>query len=355
MNGQFAHMPRQAPQTEPRVRTMATQRPRTRSTALSDRSVAVSVCVSTRDRAERLDRLLRALTKQTLPSTSFEVVVADDGSRDSTAEVLDRWSATAPFALTVLREETSRGPAAGRNRAWRAARGIRIAFTDDDCVPVPEWLEQGLQTLLPGTIAVGRIDRDPTNKEPAAAFVRDMRVTRAEVRWYATANLFIARADLERLGGFDERYRSAACEDTDLGLRAEAVGLRPVFAARALVHHDVVPASVLDKVRDQRRWADIALLIREHPEARQDLLYRGVFWRRTHAELLMLVAGLVLAPRRRWSLVLTIPWLHGKAATPQLDRTPTEVARLLPALLLIDAAETAAALEGSVRYRTLVL
>lgn len=315
----------------------------------------VSVCVATRDRSARLARLVAALEQQTIGADAIELVLTDDGSVDDTPAVVERLRATSPVPITVLRDESSRGPAAGRNRAWRASRAPVVAFTDDDCVPTREWLEQGLAALQQGTVVVGRVERAPGQPDPPALFVRDLRVTRAEVRWYATANLFLRRADLEVLDGFDERYTSAACEDTDLGLRAEAMGLVPAFAVRALVHHDAVRATVLDKVRDQRRWADLALLMRDNSGRERNLLYKRWFWRKTHVDLLAAGAGLLLAMRSPRAMLLALPWLHGKLSDAGSDRSTLETVIALPGLFAIDTAEVVTVLRGSWRYRYLIV
>jgi len=316
----------------------------------------VSVCMSTRNRAHLLPRLFAGLAAQTLPASNVEAVVVDDGSTDSTPEVLRELCATAGFTTFVLRHESSRGPAAGRNAAWRAATGPVIAFTDDDCVPAPGWLAAGLAGMADcGRVVVGRVHPNPSQMQNDGPFARRLVVGPAERRWFATANVFYRRADLERLGGFDERFRNAACEDTDLGLRAEAAGIEVVFGDDALVFHDVLPSGVRAMVRDQRRWADLPAVVRRHPSARRELLHGGVFWRRSHAELLALVAGLVCAPSRRGALVLALPWLHAKLCR---DADPDEVLRLvaaLPGLFAVEAAEVLAAVRGSVRHRTLVL
>ena len=63
-----------------------------------------------------------------------------------------------------MRNERTLGPAGGRNRGWRAARGAVIAFTDDDCCPAPDWLAAGVAICAehPGAIVQG-----PTRPNPA--------------------------------------------------------------------------------------------------------------------------------------------------------------------------------------------
>src|SRR5918994_7700046 len=101
---------------------------------------AVSVVVATRDRHERLRALLDALAGQTVGQDAFEVIVIDDGSRDATPALLAERAAAGGLQLQVLTQPSSQGPAAARNRGWRAARAQAIAFTDDDCEPVAGWL-----------------------------------------------------------------------------------------------------------------------------------------------------------------------------------------------------------------------
>ncbi len=326
------------------------------TTGAGDAPPRVSVCVSTHNRAALLPRLFAALAAQTLPAAQLEVVVVDDGSTDRTEEVLADLARQAPFVTRVLRHPVSRGPAAGRNAAWRAAASASIAFTDDDCTPAPGWLRAGLERLEAGRrVVVGRVERNPEQAHRDGTFARRLVVGPAEKRWFATANIFYRREDLELLGGFDERFHNAACEDTDLGLRAEAVGVDVEFVSAALVFHDVRAAGAWDRVRDQLRWSDLPLVVRLHRSARADLLQHGVFWRRTHPELFALLGGLALARRRPPALALAAPWLHGKLCRDLAGQSPAAALADLPGLLAVDLAEVVAMVRGSIRYRTLVL
>ena len=63
----------------------------------------------------------------------------------------------------VIRRERPGGPAAARNEGWRAAGAPLVAFTDDDCVATPVWLEEALRAAReePGAIVQGRTEPDP--------------------------------------------------------------------------------------------------------------------------------------------------------------------------------------------------
>jgi glycosyltransferase involved in cell wall biosynthesis len=314
----------------------------------------VAVCIASRNRAARLHALLQALERQT--ESAFSVVVVDDGSTDETAKILDDARKTVRYDLTVLHNQAPSGPAAGRNRAWRAAQGDIVAFTDDDCRPAPEWMSGLLAAFEQGAdVVVGAVRPDREVAGAAGVFDRTLTVTPRELRWYATANVSYRMSLLRQLGGFDEVFTHAAGEDTDLGWRAEQAHARVAFAPDAVVFHAVHRAGCLDAVRDQSRWADLALLMARHPEERGRVLRGGLFWRRSHAELLLLAAAVATGRRRPASLLLCLPWLHGKTCRDRPELELRERVAALPGLLAVDVAEVVAAARGSIRHRTLLL
>jgi len=259
------------------------------------------------------------------------------------------------LGLKTLRHESSAGPAAGRNAAWRAASAPVIAFIDDDCTPSTGWLAAGLSGLDSADVLVGSVARHPDQAHRTSRFARELIVGRDQVRWYATANIFYRRSDLEELGGFDESYPGAAGEDTDLGFRAEARGLRTGFEPDAIVFHDVTAAGPRAAVKDQARWSALALVFASHPEQRAQTLHHGVFWRPTHAEVLMLGAAMVLGARLPAARALAGPWLHRKLCTERNDVPLAVAVAELPGALAVDVAGLVAVVRGSIRHRTLLL
>jgi glycosyltransferase involved in cell wall biosynthesis len=228
----------------------------------------VSVVVPTCGRADLLARCLRALAAQRIEPPRFEIVVVDDRPAAATERVVRQWAERArPLGVRYIASRGPHGPAAARNIGWRAARGDVIAFTDDDTEPDARWLRNGLRAMRLGVDAVcGRvvmpIPERPTDYERDASGLE-----RSE---FVTANCFCRRRALEALGGFDERFRLAWREDSDLHFRLLESGARIARAEDAVVVHPVRPAPWGASVRQQKKVAFDALLYKKHPR-----LYRA--------------------------------------------------------------------------------
>ena len=217
----------------------------------------VTVVVATYERPELLLRCVDALLVQRLPPARFEVVIVDDGSSRRTREhVIAELTARRRLAhaptLRFLWLPMNRGPAAARNHGILAARGDVIAFTDDDTVPCADWLTEGLKAIERGADAVaGKVDVPlpsvPTDYERDAAGLADAT--------FVTANCFVRRELLATIGGFDERFKFAWREDTDLFFRVRASGALVARAPDARVLHPVRPARFGVQPCDQSRHA----------------------------------------------------------------------------------------------------
>jgi GT2 family glycosyltransferase len=311
--------------------------------------VRISVAVTTRNRARRLERLFAALREQTLDPAQFEVVVVDDGSEDDTPAVLAHAAAQAGLQLRSIRRATSGGPGAGRNAGWRATTAPLIAFTDDDCEPQPGWLEALLAAHErdPEAFVQGPVEPHPGERRENELFTRTIRVASLGP-WFQTANIAYPRALLERLGGFDERF-SVMGEDTDVAWRAIGSGARPVFAPDARVFHAVNPHPPLAQLRMVIAWSAAVQVVKAHPELRAQV-YRRVFWKRPHA--LLLLAALGLAGARRFPPLALLALPYARSALERRQGAPRPLAAWVA---LRDAVEVAATLRGSLQYGALLI
>ncbi|PYP75341.1 MAG: glycosyl transferase [Gemmatimonadetes bacterium] len=213
-----------------------------------DRSAAaaptISVVIPTFGRPESLARCLDALAAQTLPRHEFEVVVCDDGSPAPVQTTVESFAER--MTVRVVRRARSSGPAAARNEGARQARGELLAFTDDDCVPTPYWLELLVERMRrhPGHMIGGSIVNVLSDDRYAAATQMIMSCVYDYYahhdtghRFFSTTNLSMPVNRFWMLDGFSERFRRAAGEDYDFCARWAEAGFPSVYAPELEVGH----------------------------------------------------------------------------------------------------------------------
>jgi glycosyltransferase involved in cell wall biosynthesis len=312
----------------------------------------VSIVVATHNRSVRLEALLRALRTQNIGRNALEVIVVDDASDDSTQLVLQGELTRGDLDLTILRNETTQGPAQARDRGWRAARSDVIAFTDDDCEPDPDWLTSGLQSLRasPGTFVQGRTEPIPAERGRIGPFTRTIEV-REQDAGFQTCNIFYPRALLQKVDGFDTAVfgRAPGGEDADLGWRVLAAGARAKFEPEALVYHAVNELGPVGKLRVAGRWTTPMRAYVRHPELRRAHFVKGLFWKGSHYLLARAALAVLLPARLRWlGPWLGLPYLQEIEHRRQHDRAGPWI---LPYYLIHDIVECWAIVRAAVRYR----
>jgi glycosyltransferase involved in cell wall biosynthesis len=217
----------------------------------------ISVIVTTYNREDALDAALRALADQS--DRHFEIVIADDGSRQETARLVESWASRLPVPLKHVRHE-HRGFRGGeiRNRGIRASSGEICIFLDGDCLAGADFVAAHRRLAEPGWFVTG--NRILLSRELTAAVLGDglvaerwnfavllrrrlhgdvnrllptLRLPLGPLRkwqrgsWQGaqTCNLAVARADLDRIDGFDNAYAGWGLEDSDLVVRLLHAGV----------------------------------------------------------------------------------------------------------------------------------
>jgi glycosyltransferase involved in cell wall biosynthesis len=157
------------------------------------------------------------------------------------------------------------GPAAARNTGWHASTAQWIAFLDDDVIVHGDWLvklQRDIETLSADEAgSQGRV-RVPLPQERAPTDW-ERNVAGLENSAWITADMVYRRSVLERLGGFDERFKRAYREDADFALRVFAAGYRIARGARS-IDHPVRPADPWISIRLQAGNADDVLMTAIH-------------------------------------------------------------------------------------------
>ena len=213
---------------------------------------AVSVVITTYDRCDALAETLRALDEQDVPADQYELLVVDNGCSDGTEVLLKSFQTRC--RLRTFRVPENIGISAARNLAIRQASGRYLVLVSDDLIVPPDFISTHLGTLqrFPGCWVVGGLQQLPSLTEtPFGRYLDTLETSYDESRkskelepgiWElrgpTARNLSFPRADLERIGLFDEQFRFA-CEDMDLAERARHAGIRFIYneAIRSL-HND---------------------------------------------------------------------------------------------------------------------
>lgn len=219
-------------------------------------ALRTTVIVCTYNNPRALELVLAAVGRQTV--TDFDIIVADDGSRDDTRAVVDRFRTSVRQEVTHLwhpDEGMRRGTMA--NKAILAARGEYLVFLDGDCIPPPHWLAAHLASAERGWFVVGGkvLMSERLTAELFAGRVDARRLWRPTLWWLdiqKSRRLFTGSIPLWRdlwnrnhqqrcswigedsstfaehlraIGGFDERFK-LLWDDADTGRRLIAAGFK---------------------------------------------------------------------------------------------------------------------------------
>ena len=253
-----------------------------------DPKIALVVC--TKNRAKKLGLFLESIRRLNY-NYPWEFIIVD-GSTDDTRERLKAFASTFENQITII-TELRPGLGLARNRGGRASNAPIIAFTDDDCYPDPNFLNDVLLVFADPSVgcAGGRI------------LLHDLSDARITIYEHPTeqiydaehfivggvingANMAFRRQALVDIAGFDDNLGAGTpfgCEDVDAELRALAAGWIGKYDPRSVIyhHHGRKPgmeAEALSRVYDAARGAYYMKCILFMPQRWRCLRYwlRGI-------------------------------------------------------------------------------
>jgi glycosyltransferase involved in cell wall biosynthesis len=219
----------------------------------------ISVVITTYNRPNALQQVLKALFKQN--QLASEIIIADDGSSQSTAKVIANLQKQSPCQLKhIWQPDKGFRAAAARNKAVSESTGQYIIFLDGDCIPLPHFIERHQQFSVHGYFVAGNrvllsqkfTQEVEFNHEPVWQWTFQQWVRARLLRkvnrllpfiYYArggawreqrfnkwegvkTCNLGLWKKDFLSVNGFDEQYQGWGHEDADLAVRLIKNGIK---------------------------------------------------------------------------------------------------------------------------------
>ena len=247
---------------------------------------AVTIVIPTFRQAHYVYLTLQVLLANT-KGIDYEVVIVDNASADETELLLRRLS-----NVRVHYNDSNVGFARACNQGAEMAKGAYVCFLNSDTLPAAGWLTALMSTIetYPECGAVGGKLIHPSGRlqeagsviwrdgstagygrggdplDPQYCYVR-------EVDYCSAACLLLRRDLFWRLGGFDERYGPAYCEDSDLCLAVWAAGYRVVYQPACSVLHveggsstagQAISLQLANRDKMAAKWRDV---LAEHSTA----------------------------------------------------------------------------------------
>lgn len=202
--------------------------------------MGISLIIPTYNRFDALIETLDTLTKIEFPHNSWEAVIVDDGSTDETENAVKKWLETSLINVRYFRQENA-GPARARNLGAKEAKGKYLIFIDNDILVEPDFIKLHLESLQknPNCWILGRIINSEKLKEtPFGRYRDDLHESfdefqntsdLSESEGMTAANVSMLKSEFLELGGFDEGFSIASCEDLELAIRAKKRGIKILY------------------------------------------------------------------------------------------------------------------------------
>ncbi len=263
--------------------------------------------VPTYNREHLLHNCLLNLVNQNFDKKEYEIIIVSDGPDSRTKEKVSEFQQSSAVTLLYHSLDYKKGPAAARNFGWQHAKGILIAFTDDDCIPNENWLQyiwddykHEHEAVYTGRVIVP-LSKFPTDFE--------LNTSKLETAEFVTANCICTKLALKKVEGFDELFKAAWREDSDLHFKFLEHHIPIHKNEKAIVGHPVREAPWGVSIRDQKKSMYNALLYKKHPQLYRQRIKAGPIWN-YYGIVLLFVTGIIMliGGFSKVSLVVFLCW-----------------------------------------------
>ena len=204
--------------------------------------IKVSIVIPAYNEEKYIGGCLDAIAKQEY--SNYEIILVDNGSTDNTIKI------ATDYEIEIL-QNASLNISGLRNLGASKARGNILTFIDSDCIPVKDWLFNGILRLQDKNVGVTgaacSIPHKSTWVEKAWYSSKPKGVK--EVDFLGTANMFVWKELFDRLSGFNEELRTG--EDYEFCNRVKRCGYKVVSDDDIKVFHLRGPRTLIERLKKE--------------------------------------------------------------------------------------------------------
>ncbi|HVX25581.1 MAG TPA: glycosyltransferase family A protein [Parafilimonas sp.] len=322
----------------------------------------VSVVIPTYKRPELLMKCLKKLCEQSFSKHLYEVIVVTDGADIETESIVHLMMQQCDeFNLYCCGLDEKKGPAAARNKGAYLAKGELILFTDDDCLPHNNWIENFWKAFI--TYKRQLIAFTGRTVVPHATNPTDYEknIAHLETAEFITANCACTKTTFNFIKGFDEDFPSAWREDSEFQFRLINHSIPIIKVDTAIIEHPVRTATWGISIQEQKKSMFNALLYKKHPTLYKEKISQHPVW--MYYAMIALFAMFVISTflfKPFLSLTSFLLWMMSvliftKKRLRGASKKLSHVAEMFATSLVIPFLSVYWTLYGSIKYKTLLL
>jgi len=238
---------------------------------------------------------------------------------------------------------------------WLSAKSPLIAFTDDDCIPQKNWLASFLNAYQNDTtVAFTGYTQVPLPMNPTDHALNTKGLEHAE---FITANCACTKSALVKIGGFDERFKLAWREDSDLEFKLLKMDIPIIKIHNAHVVHPVRNAPWGVSIKEQKKGIYDALLFKKYPSLYRTKIQRQPLWNYYLINILLIVLLVALINQHKLLImgaVLLMVILYGNFIYKRLknsSKSRSHVLEMLYTSILIPTISVYWRIYGAIKYK----
>lgn len=203
---------------------------------------SISIIVPMYNSEKTINMVIDSLIQQTYKDYIREIIVVNDGSSDTSLEIVNKRKEEASIPIVVL-DKPNGGVSSARNLGIKKASGKWIAFCDSDDIWLPKKIEYQVRTIngLKNNVDIDLIGGNHTNKDLRVLFRKIKKIHRASGRelcikmYPQTSTILMKKNIFDQIGGFDESQKYA--EDGNYFIKI-AFAYRYYYIPKQLVVYD---------------------------------------------------------------------------------------------------------------------